>query len=197
MRPNSPSRILRHRALAALAAALWMLTTPVVSMRAQQIQASEDRVKAAYIYNFGRYVRWPAVRDVDEDRSFPICVFDHDRFGSTLDSTLAGESLNGKPVVIRRIQTPREAAQCRVLFIGVSQRSHLDEILAALEQSPVLTVSDMDDFSRRGGMIQFVLDGGRVRFGVNLKTAQNAQLALSSELLRVAVTVTGSTGPGV
>jgi hypothetical protein len=174
-----------------------MLTTPVVSMRAQQIQASEDRVKAAYIYNFGRYVRWPAVRDVDEDRSFPICVFDHDRFGSTLDSTLAGESLNGKPVVIRRIQTPREAAQCRVLFIGVSQRSHLDEILAALEQSPVLTVSDMDDFSRRGGMIQFVLDGGRVRFGVNLKTAQNAQLALSSELLRVAVTVTGSTGPGV
>jgi hypothetical protein len=193
---NSTSRLLHHTPFAALVAALWIFLAPV-SLRSQQIQASEDRVKAAYLYNFGRYVKWPAAADVDRDRSFPICVFDHDPFGATLDSTLAGESLNGKPVAIRRIQKPREAAQCRVLFIGASQSSHLDEILAALDQIPVLTVSDMDNFSSRGGMIQFVLDGGRVRFGVNLKTAQNARLALHSELLRVAVTVTGSAGPGV
>jgi YfiR/HmsC-like len=192
----NPSRLQRHTPFAALVALAWMILAPV-SLRPQQIQASEDRVKAAYLYNFGRYVRWPAVPDIDQDHVFPICVFDHDPFGATLDSTLTGESLNGKHVAIRRIQKPREAAQCRVLFIGAAQSDHLSEILSALDQLPVLTVSDMDDFSRRGGMIQFVLEGGRVRFDVNLKTAQSARLALNSELLRVAVTVTGSTGPGI
>jgi hypothetical protein len=181
---------------AALVAILWVMPAPA-PLRAQQLRASADQVKAAYIYNFGRFVTWPNAQAAGQAHSFTICVFTHDPFGATLDSTLAGESLNGNPVVIRRIQQTRQAAQCRVLFIGAAQSSHLEEILTALDEIPVLTVSDMDDFSRRGGMIQFVLDEGRVRFGVNLKNAQNARLALNSELLRVAVSVAGSTGPGV
>lgn len=156
---------------------------------AQQAKPGEYQVKAAYLYNFGKFVRWPATAAPGENGSFAICVLGPDPFGSVLDSTLAGEALDGKPVIVRRIAKPQDAPACRILFIDTSEQNHLGEILAALDQSAVLTVSDMPDFSRRGGMIQFVLEGERVRFEVNLSSAEMARLTLSSELLKVATAV--------
>ncbi len=76
---------------------------------------------------------------------------------------------------------------CRILFISSSEDSQLKQILVALEGRSVLTVSDLPLFSQRGGMVQFVLEGKRVRFEVNLTPVEHAHLALSSQLLKVAV----------
>jgi len=189
----SELRLFRLAGLAAVVS--WaLLASP--SLRAQQARPSEYQVKAAYIYNFGRFVTWPATATAEPNSSFAICVLGKDPFGAILDSTLGGESLEGKPVAIRRIQKPQDASGCRILFIDSAEESHLRDILMALDDESILTVSDMPDFSRRGGMIQFVLDGERVRFEVNLTSTENAKLTLSSELLKVAATVRKSTRSG-
>jgi hypothetical protein len=156
---------------------------------AQQAKPTEYQVKATYLYNFGRYVKWPTGVTAGKGDSFPVCVLGRDPFGPILDSTLAGEALEGKPVVIRRIAREQDAADCRILFVSSTEEHHLTEILAATDQAGVLTVSDIPGFSRRGGMIQFVMEGDRVRFEINLATAESAKLVLSSELLKVAAAV--------
>lgn len=152
-------------------------------------QANEYQVKATYLYNFGRFVKWPGPLAAGKPESFSVCVLGQDPFGSILDSTLSGESLDGKPVVLRRISKPQDAAECRILFISSAEEKHLKEILTVLDESGVLTVSDMPGFTKRGGMIQFVLEGDRIRFEINLASAESAKLVLSSELLKVASSV--------
>ena len=163
---------------------------------AQQPKPSEYQVKAAYLYNFGRFVKWPTGIAAVKGDSFAVCVLGQDPFGSTLDSTLAGEALDGKPVVIRRIARPQDAADCRILFVSSTEEHHLKEILAAIDQAGVLTVSDIRGFSLRGGIIQFVAEGDRVRFEINLASAESARLVLSSELLKVAAAVRRSPRSG-
>jgi hypothetical protein len=163
---------------------------------AQKARPSEYQVKAAYLYNFGRFVKWPARAVAGKDDSFAVCVLGEDPFGQTLDSTFAGEALDGKPVVIRRISKPQDAGDCRILFISSTEENHLKEILGAFDQAGVLTVGDMPGFSRRGGMIQFVLEGDRIRFEINLTSAESAKLVLSSELLKVAANVRRNARPG-
>lgn len=158
---------------------------------AQRSDPNEYQVKATYLYNFGKYVKWPEALPLSKGNSFAVCVFGQDPFGAILDSTLAGETLDGKPVVLRRISKPPDALECRILFISSAEEKHLKEILTALN-SGVLTVSDMPNFTRRGGMIQFLLDGNKVRFEVNLASVENGKLVLSSELLKVAASVRNS-----
>jgi hypothetical protein len=173
---------------------LTLLHIPTVL--GQQPKVTEYQVKATYLYNFGRFVQWPSNVAAAQDNSFPICVLGQDPFGPTLDSTLAGESLDGKPVVVRRIARAQEVGDCRIMFISSTEENHLKQILAALEKALVLTVSDMPDFSRRGGMIQFILEGSRVRFEINLASAEAARLIVSAELLKVAATVRKNGQPG-
>jgi hypothetical protein len=156
---------------------------------AQQLKPNEYQVKATYLYNFGRFVKWPDTAPAGKGDSFSVCVLGQDPFGSILDSTLAGEALDGKPVVLRRISKPHDAGECRILFISSAEEKHLKEILTALDENGVLTVSDMPGFARRGGMIQFVLEGDKIRFEINLASAESARLVLSSELLKVAASV--------
>lgn len=184
VRPRSRCNFLQF--LAILTAVVSFATTGIL---AQQPKPSEYQVKATYLYNFGRFVRWPDVAAPGKGDSFPVCVIGQDPFGAILDSTLGGEALDGKPVVLRRISKPHDAGECRILFISSTEEKRLKEILTALDESGVLTVSDMPGFTRRGGMIQFVLEGDRVRFEINLASAESAKLVLSSELLKVAASV--------
>lgn len=175
-------------AVALVAIVSWVFL-PTSSLRAQQPKASEFQVKAAYLYNFGRFVQWPDESGADRGESFEICVLGADPFGQALDATLAGGTIAGKSVMAKRIAKPQDVNSCRILFISSSEESHLKEDLAALDKTRVLTVSDIPRFSERGGMIGFILEGNRVRFDVNLDSAHGAGLTLSSELLRVATNV--------
>ena len=154
---------------------------------AQQSNPSEYEVKAAYVYDFGKFVTWPA--NGTAAREFTICVLGVDPFGTTLDATTAGETINGKKIAINRIAKPQEAVSCHILFISSSEESQLKEILATLDKTSVLTVSDISQFTRRGGMIQFVVAANKVRFEVNVTSAERTGLILSSQLLKVAINV--------
>jgi len=165
-------------------------------VHAQQSKPKEYEVKAAYLYNFGRFVRWPADVPTAQHNSFPICVLGQDPFGASLDTTIADESIKGKSVLVKRILRPQDAVSCHILFISSSEESRLKEILTALDRTSVLTVSDMPQFTRRGGIIQFVVEANRVRFEVNLTSAERSGLTLSSQLLKVANSVRRSSQPG-
>jgi hypothetical protein len=157
-------------------------------LHAQRSAPTENEVKSAYLYNFGKFVEWPA-KATSVGEFFTICALGDDSFGSTLETTVAGESINGKKVLVKRVPKLQDAVSCRILFISSSEQNQLKEILAALDNTSVLTVSDTPQFTRRGGMIQFVVEANKVRFEVNLTSAERAGLTLSSQLLKVAINV--------
>jgi hypothetical protein len=177
----------------AVVVACAVIAAPI--LYGQQSNPTEYEVKAAYLYNFGKFVEWPAKARTADD-SFTICVLGQDPFGTTFDTTIAGENINGKKVVIKRVAKPQDALSCRILFISSSEESRLKEIVATLDKTSVLTVSDIPQFTRRGGMIQFVVEANKVRFEVNLAIAERAGLILSSQLLKVAISVRRSPQAG-
>jgi hypothetical protein len=184
-----------HPRLWLTAAALAWALAACPFLQAQGSKPTDYDVKAAYIYNFGRFVEWPASVTANSD-SFKVCVLGQDPFGPALDATLAGEKIAGKSVAAKRISTPQEAAGCQILFMSSAEGRQLGKLIESLDKGAVLTVSDMPQFSQRGGMIQFVVEGKKVRFEVNLIAAQRAGLTLSSELLKVATTVRRNSSSG-
>ena len=174
---------------------LWCVIFAVSSLQAEQPKPSEYQVEAVYLLNFAKFVEWPAAA-VPPGEPFSICVLGQYPFGAALDRTIAGESIDGRKVVVRRFSKAQEAMSCHVLFISLSEEHRLAEILKALEKTTILTVSNLPNFSQQGGMIQFVVEANKVRFEVNLTSAERAGLTLSSELLKVATTVTRNSQPG-
>jgi hypothetical protein len=166
----------------------WVFIGPS-AVQGQHVKPTEYQVKATYLSKFGRFVEWPAKVAQAPSDSFSICVLGQDPFGPALNVVIADETIAGKSVVAKRIPAPQDAANCRVLFISSSENTRLKQILIMLGDTSVLTVSDLPEFTQRGGMVQFVSEGDRVRFEVNLATAERAGLTLSSELLKVAVNV--------
>jgi hypothetical protein len=180
----------RQAALAALAAACALLSLPHPQTRGAA--QTEYEIKAAYLYNFGRFVQWTANATSAQARSFELCVLGKDPFGPALYNTVAGESIGGKYVVAKGVSAPQDARDCREVFISSSEDSQLAEILPALDEARALTVSDMPEFAQRGGMIGLVSENNRVRFEVNLTAARRAGLSFSSQLLKVATKVIGA-----
>jgi hypothetical protein len=201
--PDRPSRQARVARWSAGLNRLWcmaiLLLIPCGAIGAgaiaQAARPSEYQVQAAYLYNFGKFVKWPAVAPANQTGVFAICVLGQDPFASVLESTLAGQKVEGKPVVVKRLTRAQDAAICHILSLSAAQRD-LKGTLAAIDDSSVLTVSDMPDFSRRGGMIQFILEGDRVRFEINLESAEKSHLVFPSELLKVATAVKRPARPG-
>jgi YfiR/HmsC-like len=152
---------------------------------AQQARPTESQVKAAYLYNFGKFVRWGG----PGGERFEICLIGKDPFGEVLDATVADESIDKKKVTVRRISNIQEVAHCRILFVSTSEERRLVAILSAAQRLEVLTVSDITRFAERGGTIGFVNQEERVRFEVNRAAAERSHLSLSSELLKVATRV--------
>ena len=175
------------RLLAAIAIAWGFLAVPVA--HAQRPKPTDYEVKAAYLYNFGRFIEWPAKVTSANTNPFTICVLGEDPFGTVLDATLAGEMIGNQAVIARRISSSQMSDDCRILFISSSEAKRLNNIIDALDRSAILTVSEIPQFSHRRGMIQFVMEGNRIRFEVNLTATQHAGLTLSSELLKVATAV--------
>ncbi len=152
---------------------------------------TESQVKAIYLYNFAKFVTWPP------DTSSPnapmtICLDHADSFVPVLQDAVSGEKIDGRSVSIRRISSASEGAACSILYIDSSEAARAQEFLAAAAGHDVLTVSDISGFAKRGGIIEFVLEGSRVRFKVDLSAAQKAHLGLSSQLLKVAQSVSGN-----
>ncbi|MGC2638774.1 MAG: YfiR family protein [Acidobacteriaceae bacterium] len=158
---------------------------------------SEYEVKAAYLFNFGKFVRFASAAAASNSRNFDLCILGEDPFGQSLDDLTANEQLDDKPVRILRLKKAEEARGCAIAYISSSEGNRVAADVSALRGQAVLTVSDAADFLQHGGMIQLLVVDSHVRFAVNLGAVRSAQLGLSSELLRVAISVNGELPAGV
>jgi len=156
----------------------------VRSVRSQPV-TDEYQVKAAYLLNFARFVEWPAAV-LPASAPLDIGIVGEDPFGVALEEVLRGKSANGHPIRLRHLHWNDVLACCQIIFISTSEEGHLPQILRDLGQDSVLTVSDIDRFSLRGGVIEFRMVGNRVRFDINREPAIAARLNISSKLLGVA-----------
>ena len=170
---------------------VWVFAAPIflAQSAAQTAVPTQDEVEAAYLYNFAKFVTWPATTKSDV---MNVCILGKDPFGATLDQIVAGEAIDGRHLAVHRLADEHSVQPCAILFIGESESSHLDRALSAVSRLPILTVSDIPGFMKDGGTIQFVLQDNRVRFEVNLNAARKCGIVLSSQLLKVATRVVGN-----
>jgi hypothetical protein len=150
---------------------------------------SEYEVKAAYLYNFSRYVEWPPEVLDRGGGTITVCVLGEDPFGPVLERTLTGKTVADRRLVLRRTDTLSDAARCHIVFVAASEEDALSEIVRTARNAGILTVGETDDFARRGGMIQLVRQASNVRFAINLGAIERAGLKISSEVLKLATDV--------
>lgn len=174
------THFLRRGLLLALALAL---AGPAM---AQPPGRPEYQIKAVFLFNFTLFAQWPPQAFASETDPLVIAVLGEDPFGRFLDEAIQGEKVGNRPVQVRRVRRIEDLPACHIVFVSQSETPRLDQTLAALRTRPVLTVSEIDAFTRAGGMIQFLREGGKVRLRINVETAKAAGLTLSSTLLRSA-----------
>ena len=173
-----------------LAASAWLTPTPPVG--AQEIdEAKALKVKAAYLYNFAKFIEWPDGALGDEEAPFVIGVLGDDPFGQILDATVKAKKIAQRPVKIRRLRLSRQVdraklTDCSILYISNSERRRLKKIFAALGDQPVLLVADIPGFASDGGMIGFVFEKQRIIFEINREALEQAKLKASAKLLKLA-----------
>jgi hypothetical protein len=176
MRQNGSKRWLAGGLLALF---VWLAHGP-----AQAELASEQMVKAGFLYNFVKFTQWPGVREGDRS-PLQICT----PGAQPLDGQVAllhGRSIGSRIIEIRNNVQSSEWRSCAVLFIAEGDTSRMESAIRGLGNAPVLTVSDAQDFVQAGGMIGMRIDDNRVRFDINLGAAQRAGLALNSQMVKLA-----------
>lgn len=147
---------------------------------------NEYELKATFLYNFIRFTAWPPEELRTSSDPFVIGVLGKDPFGSDLDRVIEGETVNDKTVVIKRFAKVEEAAGSHVLFISFSEEHNLASIIRALDGKSVLTVSDIENFAQRGGIINLKKENNRIVFEINLDIAKRAGLTMNAQLLKLA-----------
>jgi hypothetical protein len=138
--------------------------------------SSEYLIKAGFIYNFAKLVEWPTTAFPQPDSPIVIGILGNDPFGGTLDF--------------------KDAKDCNILFVGLSEKEHIDSVVEAMKGLPILTIGDAPGFAKRGGIINFTLEDNKVRFEVNVEAAKHADLTISSRLLTLATIVQQAAADG-
>jgi hypothetical protein len=154
---------------------------------AQDSQPTEYQIKAAFIYNFAKFVEWPRVAFPETNSPLVIGIVGEDPFHGVLEKTVRGKVVDDHPLVVKAFQARTEATNCHILFIGASEKERLPQVLKEVNGNSVLTVSEMEGFNEAGGMIVFVLEGTKIRFKINNAAATSARLRISSKLLSLAL----------
>jgi len=153
----------------------------------------EYQVKAVFLFNFTQFVDWPQTSFADARAPFVIGVLGRDPFGSALDEAVRGERVNGRPLVVERYRNRAELKHCQILFIDRSASAEIEQTLDDLEHTGTLTVSDFDSGSPHDVIIRFLNEDQKIRLRIDVGSAQEAGLTISSKLLRPAHVV-GATG---
>ncbi len=171
------------RPLFCFAAALIWLTG---ASRCSAEVSREYQLKAAFLFNFVQFTKWPPDAFVSANAPITIGILGEDPFETALDEIIRGETIGDRPIVVQRGKRVEELERCHVIFISQSEKSKVADIVSRIGNKPILTVSSLDGFARRGGVIGFFLEGNKVRFEINPSRAASCGLKLSSQLLGVA-----------
>jgi YfiR/HmsC-like len=146
----------------------------------------EYKVKAAYLYNFTKFVHWPDnALPATNEKPLNICILGQDPFGHAID-LLFNKKAQGHSVAVEYIDKANTNIKCHVVFIAKSNEKNIDKILKVYSNENILTVSDIEKFAVKGGCISLNVLKGKVRFNVNLQATHNANLKVSAKLLELA-----------
>lgn len=176
----------------AMAWFLWVtllgLATP--GKAAPTAPSAEYQLKAVFLFNFAQFVEWPAPAFREPTTPLVIGILGDDPFGAYLDDLVRDEKIGNHPLLVRRYKRGDNFAECHMIFICRSEAKELEKILARLKDKSLLTVSDVDTFTRQGGMVRFVMENGKVRLRINVEAAKAGELTISSKILRPGTIIT-------
>lgn len=159
---------------------------------AQPERAAEIQIKAAFLYKFGGFVEWPPAAFARPDSAFTIGVLGADAVAAELERVVAGRTVQGRQVTVRKLKRGEPIVGLHVLFVGQQEAARLAEIVGALKGPMPLIVTESENALSQGSMINFVSADDKVRFDVALPPAERGQLRISSRLLAVARKVVSS-----
>lgn len=181
-------------ALAAVCACM-IVSSPALPARAGSSGPDADSafsreyvIKAAILYNFAKFVRWPNTTSQDAGAALNLCVLGEDPFGEAL-VTIEGKRVGGRWLKVKRIATLPAISGCHMLFVAASEKPRLQQILAAVDGRPILTVADWPGFAKSGGIINLKTVHGRAQIEINRTAVKRTNLRLSAKLLRLATIV--------
>jgi hypothetical protein len=149
-------------------------------------QLDEYQVKAAFIYNFAKFVEWPQQPASGAAGPMALCVLGQDPFGGALEDVVSGKVVNGRALVVRQVRDVQHSSDCHILFVSASERKRIGSILEVVRGKEILTIGDMERFAAEGGVINLKLEDGRIRIEINLEAAHRQSLRISSKLLNLA-----------
>jgi len=171
---------------------LWIVLLVVSFAGALTSAASEFineyQMKAAFLYNFAKFVEWPAGSFKTPDSPVQICIFGKNPFGSALSDAIQGKTLDGRTFVILQISEAPSKDSCQIVFVTAAGRNRFRALARVSPETGVLTVGETPGFSEDGGVINFRLENNKVRFEINVNAAEAEKLRLSSKLLSLAST---------
>ena len=174
-------------------AAVWLTALGLVAFcgraQAQSGAIGEYQAKAAYLYNFIKFVEWPTGALHGPEEAIRVCVLGADSFGRELDGMMEGRKINGRGVAVLHMRTAKAVRDCHVVFISASEQDRARDLLGNSAGPPTLTVGESQTFCKLGGMISFVMEEDKLRFEVNQLSAEQAHLHISSKLLSLARSV--------
>src|SRR6266478_3344066 len=160
-----------------------------IAQTSDSSDSSEYLIKAGFIYNFAKFVEWPAAAFAQPDSPIVIGILGTDPFGNLIDRIVENKKIGARGFVVKRLKWGadlKELRECKILFVGDSGKAHVDELVQIVKTLPILTVGETPGFAERGGVIRFVLEDNRVRFEINVEAARQADLTISSRLLTLA-----------
>ena len=170
------------------------LAPALFAAEADSALSKEYQIKAAFIYNFIKFVEWPEGDSGEIDETMDICVLGNDPFGPAL-APVIGKIIRGRSLFVHRLlEIPKPPEQCEIMFIAGSEANRLPGLIRILESRPVLTVSDMDQFVERGGMVYLGISDNKIHFKVNPDVVTRSGLVISPQLLALATIVRKNRG---
>jgi hypothetical protein len=149
-------------------------------------QVNEYQMKAAYIYNFAKFVEWPEHTFKSDTDPMAICVLGEHTLFRTLEEALNGETIEDRKLIVHEVSDVQQALACHILFIGSSDLKYLRSVLRDLKTTGILTVGEAENFTAEGGVANFTLEGNKVRIEININAAGRQKLRISPKLLSLA-----------
>lgn len=151
---------------------------------------NEYDMKAAYLFNFAKFINWPEGSYTREDQAIQICVLGRDDFGDALGRVSRGRTVQGRAIHVRKIAgggaEDSKASSCNILFVSSSESGREKALLSSLQDKPIVTVGEVEGFTQIGGVFNYVAEGPRIRFELNREAAAAKGLSISSRLVRLA-----------
>jgi YfiR/HmsC-like len=165
---------------------LLVLAAGIGCMHAEGPVADEYPVKAAFLFNFAKFVEWPTDVFKGPEDPITICVLGQNPFGSALEDVVRNKTVANRAFIVREVGSAQLAVKCQIVFVTASERKRFRSLLEELKGHSILTVGEADDFTANGGVINFKLKDARVRIEIDAGAAERAKLRISSKLLSLA-----------